>query len=88
MVPTPEEYGCTPDEDGSMYPWKKLWLYLWRISWKLNLHPQRIPYIVFLLYPWKNPQFLLLTRKEFHLSSAGAEGMDINPNSPMIPLSW
>ena len=45
----------------------KIWVYPWRILWKLRLHPQRIPYFftlplkkssIFITYPWRIPWFL------------------------------
>ena len=75
---TPEEYryypwssqpvksmGTTPEEC-AYYPWR-IWVYPWRTSWKLKLHPQRILYFfalplpstsMFITYPWRIPWFL------------------------------
>ena len=48
MVPTSEEYGCTPDEYGSIYPWKIMVLPL-KIFTSKEFHVYMYIY-VFLLY--------------------------------------
>ena len=57
--------GTTPEEC-AYYPWR-IWVYPWRNSWKLKLHPQRILYFfalplpstsMFITYPWRIPWFL------------------------------
>ena len=60
-----ENIGTTPEEY-RYYPWR-IWVYPWRNSWKLKLHPQRILYFfalplpstsMFITYPWRIPWFL------------------------------
>ena len=56
MVPTSEEYSCTPDEYGLIYLWKIMVLPL-KIFTSKEFH-NIIIYVFFYFTPKKNPQFV------------------------------
>ena len=73
IASTPEDFHkiwVYPWRIGS-YPWR-IQVYPWRISWKLRLHPQRIPH--FLTLPLKKSSIFITYPGEFHGSSTGACG--------------
>ena len=70
---TPEDWLKlqSPEHFHKVYPWRitpwRIWVYTWRISWKLRLHPQRIQYFltpplkkssIFITDPWRIPWLL------------------------------
>ena len=67
---TPEDFlkirVCRPQKHGS-YPW--------RISRKVELQPQRIPY--FWTLPLKKPSIFITYPEEFHGSSTTARGLQV-----------
>ena len=75
MVPTSEEYGCTPDEYGSLYPWKIMVLPLKSSPAKISI------YIYTYMYFYSTPKKILslcnLPLKNSICRQPVAGGMDI-----------
>ena len=77
MVPTSEEYGCTPDEYGSIYPWKIMVLPL-KIFTSKEFHICICIYMYFYSTSKKILSLRNLPLKNSICPQPVAGGMDIN----------
>ena len=90
MVPTSDEYGCTPDKYGSIYLWKIMVLLLKSHSEEFHensIFTRKEFHIVYSTFK----KILSLCNLPLKISICPqpfAGGMDIKCNSPIIPRSW